>query len=61
VSLILVVVVRRIAANEKATLAMWVAFSSRENSSNGSKNRQNFLAKSYEPKKRGVKGFLGNK
>jgi hypothetical protein len=25
------------------------------------KFRQNFLAKSYEPKKQGVKGFLGNK
>jgi hypothetical protein len=24
-------------------------------------NRQNFLAKSYEPKKQGVKEFLGNK
>ncbi len=24
-------------------------------------NRRNFLAKSYEPKKRGVKDFLGNK
>jgi hypothetical protein len=27
----------------------------------GQKIRQNFLAKSYEPKKGGVKGFLGNK
>jgi len=34
---------------------------SRENSSNGVKNRQNFLAKSYESKKGGVKKFLGNK
>jgi hypothetical protein len=25
------------------------------------KYRQNFLAKSYEPKKRGVKEFFGNK
>jgi hypothetical protein len=32
----------------------------RENSSNGGLNRQNFLAKSYEPKKGGVKDFLGN-
>jgi len=38
-----------------------VAFSFRENSSNGAKIRQNFLAKSYEPKKGGVKEFLGNK
>jgi hypothetical protein len=38
-----------------------VASSFRENSSNGAKIRQNFLAKSYEPKKGGVKGFLGNK
>jgi hypothetical protein len=36
-------------------------FLSRENSSNGDVNRQNFLAKSYEPKKQGVKEFLGNK
>jgi hypothetical protein len=27
----------------------------------GQKIRQNFLAKSYEPKKGGVKRFLGNK
>jgi hypothetical protein len=47
--------------NEKATLAMWAAFSFRENSSNGAKIRQNFLAKSYESKKGGVKEFLGNK
>ena len=33
----------------------------RENSSNGGEYRQNFLAKSYEPKKQGVKGFLDNK
>jgi len=33
----------------------------RENSSNGGEYRQNFLAKSYEPKKRGVKGFFPNK
>ncbi len=36
-------------------------FKERENSSNGVLNRQNFLAKSYEPKKQGVKEFLGNK
>src|ERR1700751_5433311 len=42
--------------------ATWAASSSRENSSNGrSKSRQNFLAKSYESKNRGVKQFLGNK
>jgi hypothetical protein len=41
--------------------ATWAASSSRENSSNGVLNRQNFLAKSYEPKKQGVKEFLGNK
>ena len=34
---------------------------SRENSSNGVKNRQNFLAKSYESEKGGVKKFLGKK
>jgi hypothetical protein len=40
----------------------WAAFSSRENSSNGGlKTRQNFLAKSYEPKNGGVKRFLRNK
>jgi hypothetical protein len=40
------------------------ASSSRENSSNGGKEifRQNFSwRKSYEPKKQGVKEFLGNK
>ena len=36
-------------------------FLSRENSSNGGKGRQNFLAKSYWPKNRSVKEFLGNK
>jgi hypothetical protein len=47
-------------ANEKATRQK-AASSSRENSSNGEFDRQNFLAKSYEPKKGGVKQFLGNK
>jgi hypothetical protein len=37
-----------------------VAFSSRENSSDGGIDRQNFLAKSYEPKKARVKEFLRN-
>src|ERR1700734_887572 len=47
--------------NEKATRQK-AAFSSRENSSNGGlESRQNFLPKSYEPKKGGVKRFLGNK
>jgi hypothetical protein len=33
----------------------------RENSSNGGETRQNFLAKSYGPKKRGVKEIFVNK
>jgi hypothetical protein len=41
--------------------ATQAAFSSRENSSNGGKIRQNFLAKSYEPKNPRVNKFLGNK
>jgi hypothetical protein len=47
--------------NEKATRQLGQPFLSRENSSNGDQNRQNFLAKSYEPKKGGVKKYLGNK
>jgi hypothetical protein len=47
--------------NEKAARQLGQPFLSRENSSNGDQNRQNFLAKSYEPKKGGVKKFLGNK
>jgi hypothetical protein len=43
--------------NEK-TARQKAAFSSRENSSNGGLDRQNILAKSYEPKKEGVKEFL---
>ncbi len=39
----------------------WAASSSRENSSNGGKVRQNFLEKSYESKNGGVKRFLLNK
>jgi hypothetical protein len=50
-----------IALQTKRPPWQWAAFSFRENSSNGAKNRQNFLAKSYEPKKGGVKEFLGNK
>jgi hypothetical protein len=45
----------------KRPLWQGVASSFRENSSNGQKSVKNFLAKSYEPKKGGVKGFLGNK
>jgi hypothetical protein len=49
-------------ANEKAARQRGRPFLSRENSSNGGCFfRQNFLAKSYEPKKGGVKEFLGNK
>jgi hypothetical protein len=47
--------------NEKATRQLGQPFLSRENSSNGDQNRQNFLAKSYESKKGGVKKYLGNK
>jgi hypothetical protein len=46
--------------NPKGRLAAQAAFCSRENSSNGVQNRQNFLAKSYEPPKRGVKIFFNN-
>ncbi|HKW66597.1 MAG TPA: hypothetical protein VJP04_04870 [Terriglobales bacterium] len=46
--------------NPKGRLAAQAAFCSRENSSNGVQNRQNFLAKSYEPPKRGVKIFFQN-
>jgi hypothetical protein len=49
------------AENEKAARQLGQPFLSRENSSNGDQNRQNFLAKSYEPKKGGVKKYLGNK
>ncbi|HZP64475.1 MAG TPA: hypothetical protein VFB28_13755 [Terriglobales bacterium] len=45
--------------NEKAA-RQWAASSLRENSSNGGIYRQNFLAKSYEPKKQGVKEFFRN-
>jgi hypothetical protein len=49
-------------SNKKATLAKGRPLLLRENSSNGAKEiRQNFLGKSYEPKKGFVKGFLGNK
>jgi hypothetical protein len=47
--------------NEKATRQLGQPFLSRENSSNGDQSRQNFLAKSYESKKGGVKKYLGNK
>jgi hypothetical protein len=50
------------AANEKAARQQGDLFFSRENSSNGGcKFRQNFLPKSYGPKKQGVKQFLSNK
>ena len=49
---------RQQAKNPKGRLAAQAAFCSRENSSNGVGNRQNFLAKSYEPPKQGVKIFL---
>jgi hypothetical protein len=45
----------------KGRPATQAAFSSRENSSNGGKIRQNFLAKSYEPKKPRVNKIFGNK
>jgi hypothetical protein len=48
------------AKNPKGRLAAQAAFCSRENSSNGVQNRQNFLAKSYEPPKQGVKIFFEN-
>jgi hypothetical protein len=41
--------------------ATQAAFSSRENSSNGGKFRQNFMAESYERKKGCVNIYLGNK
>jgi hypothetical protein len=49
--------------NEKAARQLGDLLFSRENSSNGGIDfRQNFLVtKSYEPKKQGVKRFLGNK
>jgi hypothetical protein len=47
--------------NEKAARQLGQPFLSRENSSNGDQNRQNFLAKSYEAKKGGVKKYLRNK
>jgi hypothetical protein len=55
------VVSRKLTLEQKGHPGKGVAFSFRENSSNGAKIRQNFLAKSYEPKKGGVKEFLGNK
>jgi hypothetical protein len=47
--------------NEKATRQQGGLFFSRENSSNGGKAVKTFWIKSYEPKKEGVKQFLGNK
>jgi hypothetical protein len=52
---------QRFLPKQKGHPGKGAAFSFRENSSNGAKIRQNFLAKSYEPKKGFVKGFLGNK
>jgi hypothetical protein len=49
------------AANKKATLAKGRPSLLGRIVPTGAKIRQNFLAKSYEPKKGGVKGFLGNK
>ena len=51
----------RLLPKQKDRPGKGAAFSFRENSSNGAKIRQNFLAKSYGPKKGLVKGFLGNK
>jgi hypothetical protein len=50
-----------VSAKQKSHPATWVAFRFRENSPNGGQGRQNFLAKSYGPKKGGVKRFLENK
>jgi hypothetical protein len=50
-----------VSENEKATRQLGWPFLSRENSSNGGQGRQNFPAKSYGPKKGGVKRFLENK
>jgi hypothetical protein len=48
--------------NEKATRQQGDLFFSRENSSNGGLDSvKTFCTKSYEPKKGGVKQFLGNK
>jgi hypothetical protein len=49
------------ARKRKGRPATQAAFSSRENSSNGGKFRQNFMAESYECKKGCVNKFLGNK
>jgi hypothetical protein len=46
---------------QKGHPALGSLFLTRENSSNGVLNRQNFLAKSYESKKGSVKEFFGNK
>jgi hypothetical protein len=46
---------------QKGHPATQAAFSSRENSSNGGKFRQNFMAESYEWKKPCVNKYLGNK
>jgi hypothetical protein len=53
--------VHNVSENKKATRQLGWPFLSRENSSNGGQGRQNFLAKSYGPKKGGVKRFLENK
>jgi hypothetical protein len=47
--------------NEKAARQQGGLIFSRENSSNGGKAVKTFWTKSYEPKKGGVKQFLGNK
>jgi len=48
--------------NEKAARQRGDLLFSRENSSNGGLSSvKTFWTKSYEPKKRGVKQFLGNK
>jgi hypothetical protein len=47
-------------SNEKATRQQGGLFFLRENSSNGDLNRQNFLAKSYEPQTGVSSNFLGN-
>jgi hypothetical protein len=52
---------RNTSTKRKGHPATQAAFSSRENSSNGGKFRQNFMAESYERKKGCVNIYLGNK
>jgi hypothetical protein len=52
---------RKKSYKQKGHPATQAAFSSRENSSNGGKFRQNFMAESYERKNPCVNKYLGNK